>query len=283
VLWRTGPTGHEVCVIHRPRYDDWSLPKGKLKAGEHPLAAAVREVREETGVRGIPLRFLRQVSYRLADGTPKSVDHWSLRAAETDTAGPDGEADAVEWLPVDVAARRLSYPRDREVLDDYAGQPVDCAVVLVRHASAGERDTWPGPDEARPLDPPGERQANALAGLLALFRPVRLLAAAPVRCVRTLAPLAELADLPVEVDSAFDESADPGDREAVAVRAADRLRELAGDGEPVVVCSQGKVIPPLLAVLAGGDPAGYRTPKGDGWVLPFTGVRLVAAQRLALE
>ena len=86
VVWRTGPDGAgvQICLVHRPRYDDWSLPKGKLEKGEHPLAAAVREVGEETGVRAVPQVRLPGVNYALRDGTPKTVDYWSMRCESVD-------------------------------------------------------------------------------------------------------------------------------------------------------------------------------------------------------
>ncbi len=282
VLWRPGAAGPQVCLVHRPRYDDWSLPKGKLHRGELPLAAAVREVHEETGVRGTPQLRLPSAAYRLPDGARKTVEYWAMRAADGPADAHDDEADEVAWLAVEEAAERVSYPHDRAVLGLFAANPVSVAIALVRHGHAGKRDTWSGPDDARPLDAEGVAEGRALACVLPLFRPERLLAATPRRCVQTLDATAAELDLPVEADSAFDEPR-PGqttkDRGAVA---AARLRALAAAGRPVVVCSQGKVIPRALALLAGDeDRSGYRTPKGAAWLLSFHGDRLVALDRLA--
>lgn len=269
-------------MVHRPRYDDWSLPKGKLDAGEHPLAAAVREVREETGVLGAPRRRLPSAVYRLPDGSGKVVDYWVLRATDEPPEPHDDEADEVVWLPADTAAERMSYPHDRTDLSLFALAPTTAAIVLVRHGRAGRRDTWSGPDDARPLDALGEAQARALGPLVALFRPERLFAAPARRCVQTLTPLAEQADLPIEADSAFAEPR-PGEQRAERAEvAAQRLRALAEMSECVVVCSQGKVIPEALAILA-GDAArhAYQTPKGGAWVLSFAGDRLIGLDRLS--
>lgn len=275
MLWRPGAL---VCLVHRPRYDDWSLPKGKLKRGEHPLAAAVREVAEETGVRGIPQQRLPTVRYRLSDGTCKTVHYWSVKATDESPAKTDDEVDEVAWLPVDEAVARLSYRADAEVLR--AWWPASYALPIVRHATAGKRDAHWGDDDARPLDAEGRAQAATLTPLLALFRPERLLAAAPRRCRQTLAHLADLLDLPIEVNSRFDEPR-PGQTcdERAAVAAA-RVLELVDAGVPVVVCSQGKVIPQMLARLAGGTRHDYRTPKGAGWVLTFVDRRLTAVDPL---
>ncbi|GAA3726516.1 hypothetical protein GCM10022225_04560 [Plantactinospora mayteni] len=345
VVWRHSPDGILVCLVHRPRYDDWSLPKGKLDPGEHPLTAAVREVAEEADVRGVPEVRLPPVHYRMRDGTPKTVEFWSMRAAGSGGFQPETEVDTVRWLPLPEAARLVSYPHDVRVLEDFAAlPPVSVVVGLVRHAPAGKRGTWSGPDTARPLDTAGLAQSRELAGLLALLHPVRLRSAAALRCVQTLRPLAELLDLPIEVDSGYDEPKPGQDPEENALAAAGALLELARGGEPAAVCSQGKVIPQALVRLAAasaawtdpaaptgpvgstggpidsagslgstgdsvgstgdsvgsaGDSVGstgslgsagpvalpgsgqdFRTRKGTGWLLAFSGDRLVGASRL---
>ena len=118
VLWRRPPAsagGVELCLVHRPRYDDWSFPKGKLKHGESPREAAVREVLEETGHHCVPGPVLPMVRY-VANGRPKEVTYWSAEAT-TGSFAPNHEVDAVVWLPPAAARARLTQPRDREVLD----------------------------------------------------------------------------------------------------------------------------------------------------------------------
>lgn len=116
VLWRRAPAGGlEICLVHRPKYDDWSHPKGKLKPGEDPLAAALREVQEETGHDCAPGARLPTVRYR-ANGRPKEVSYWAAEA----TAGeftPNSEVDRVLWLPLTAARARLTQQRDRELVD----------------------------------------------------------------------------------------------------------------------------------------------------------------------
>ncbi|MGW5672231.1 NUDIX domain-containing protein [Micromonospora sp. NPDC003776] len=279
VAWRPGATGVEVCLVHRPRYGDWSLPKGKLDAGEHPLRAAVREIAEETDARAVPQVRLPTVHYR-SEGRPKAVDYWSMRAVAAGGFQPDTEVDEVRWLPVDAAVRLVSYPHDAEVLAAFAAlPPVTGVVLLVRHAHAGKRGTWTGPDTGRPLDAQGWAQAQALAALVALIRPVRLLSASARRCVQTLDPAAALLDLPIEVVGDFDEPRPGQQPEECALAGAARLAELGAAGEPVAVCSQGKVIPGMLERLTGRTDD-FVTAKGGGWLLAFTGDRLLAADRL---
>jgi 8-oxo-dGTP diphosphatase len=290
VVWRRSASGPEICLVHRPRYDDWSLPKGKLDAGEHPLAAAVREVEEETAVRAAPQVRLSPVHYQTRDGLPKVVDYWSMRLVEAGEFQPNSEVDEVRWLTPPAATDLASYRHDTEVLAEFAALPVVAGMVLlIRHGYAGERDGWSAPDSARPLDGTGQRQAAALASLLALFQPTRLVSASPRRCLQTLAPLAAALDLPVEVEPVFDES----EHEKAPTAAATRVGQLAAGSAVTVVCSQGQVIKQTMPLLA-GEPGGlaqiplagrgtamdYATPKSTGWVLPYAGGRLLAVDRL---
>ncbi|WP_433688474.1 NUDIX hydrolase [Micromonospora carbonacea] len=278
VAWRQADDGVLVCLVHRPRYGDWSLPKGKLEPGEHPLLAAVREVAEEADVRAVPQVRLPTVRYR-SEGRPKVVDYWSMRAVDAGGFQPDTEVDGIRWLPVGEAVRLVSYPHDAEVLTAFAAlPPVTATVALVRHAQAGRRGTWSGPDSARPLDETGRAQAHALAPLVALVRPTRLLSASARRCVQTLDPAAALLDLPVEVTGDLDEPRPGQDPHERALAAAACLAELAAAGGAAGACSQGRVMPGALERLA-GRASDFTTEKGGGWLLAFAADRLLAADR----
>ncbi|RPK94491.1 MULTISPECIES: NUDIX hydrolase [Streptomyces] len=116
VLWRRAPDGNgvEVCLVHRPRYDDWSFPKGKLKRGEEPLAAAVREVLEETGHHCAPGERLPTSRYAV-DGRPKEVAYWAAEATGGSFTAND-EVDRILWLAPGAARARLTRPRDVQQL-----------------------------------------------------------------------------------------------------------------------------------------------------------------------
>src|ERR1019366_6104150 len=125
VLWRPGARCAEIALVHRSRYGDWTLPKGKCEPGEHVLETAVREVAEETGVAVVLGRRLRSTRYQRGE-RPKVVDYWAARpAAAGPQAGfvPNREVDLLEWLPVPEARARLSYEPDADVLDDFASRP----------------------------------------------------------------------------------------------------------------------------------------------------------------
>jgi 8-oxo-(d)GTP phosphatase len=286
VLWRPapGPAGEvEVCLVHRPAYDDWSLPKGKLHRDEHPLVAAVREVREETGFGALPQLRLAPVEYGLPDGRHKTVDFWLMRAADAPPAEvlDPTEVDGSAWLAPEAAVSRLSYSDDRRLVKRVGGlPPITAITALVRHAHAGERKKWNGNDALRPIDPEGLAEAERLAVVLALFEPRRLVAATPLRCKQTLEPLAARVDLPIVLDSAFAEPPDTEEIPAKVKVAAARLAELR-DGGTAVICSQGKVMPPLLALLADEpEPEPYKTPKGGGWVISWSGDAVAGLSRL---
>jgi 8-oxo-dGTP pyrophosphatase MutT (NUDIX family) len=118
VVWRRSPAGEvEVLLVHRPRYDDWTLPKGKLGTGEDHATAAVREVVEETGLRCTLGRELPSAAYVDRKGRPKEVRYWAMTPAASGQFTPNDEVDEVRWLAVDEAASLLTYPRDRPVLD----------------------------------------------------------------------------------------------------------------------------------------------------------------------
>ncbi|GAA1835269.1 NUDIX hydrolase [Luedemannella flava] len=266
-----------VALVHRPRYDDWTLPKGKARRGEAPVVTAWREVWEETGVRPLVRTRLTTVTYpvAVAGGTAdKTVDYWTMTAGTDTGFRPGDEIDDVAWLDPTQAHDRLTYPHDIEVLAAYQSRPALTGLaVLVRHASAGKRGQFAGPDAARPLDRAGQNRAVGLVQPLTCFGPRRIISAAPRRCVQTMAPMASTLDLPIEVETAFDEAGDPA-------AAARRTRALAGGAGSIVVCSQGGLMPTLLAELTGGRADDFTTPKGAGWVVGFAADGAVVADRL---
>jgi 8-oxo-(d)GTP phosphatase len=285
VLWRDA--GHEVrvAVVHRPRYDDWSLPKGKLDPGETVPATAVREVAEETGFACTLGRRLSTVRYPVT-GAVKSVVYFSAAAGDG-AFRRNEEVDELRWLAPAEAERLVSYEADVDVLRAFTRLPASLStVLLVRHAKAGKRAEWTGEDDLRPLSPAGHRQAEALRKLAPLFGVDRVFSAPPARCVQTVEGVAADLGVPVTPVPSLSEH---GYWEDPARGLAEFPVILAAGGTPVVA-SQGGVIPDVVAALAAasgvtpatdGDGA-LPAKKGSVWVLSFRpstgdGVAVLAA------
>lgn len=289
VVWRhaagnDGEASVEVAVIHRPRYDDWTLPKGKLATGESDLEGAVREVLEETGFHvrvGRPLGETRYEKESTAGTRPKVVRWWSMQAEEG-SFSPTREVDDLRWLSLAHASDRLSRETDRDVLERFArGTKPTRTILLVRHAAAGTRSAWRGDDRDRPLDECGVAQADELIRIIAHFEIGSVISADYRRCRETVAPLAEVFGLAVTLDPLLSEVGYPGrEQEAVSL-----LRRQGDADHDAVVCSQGDVIADLLARLAGADGYPLESPirnrKGSTWALSIDADgRLVAADYL---
>ena len=280
VLWRSNgdSAAPEVAVIHRPRYDDWSLPKGKVDPGETEPVTAVREVHEETGYTSRLGRRLAAVSYPVEQGM-KKVRFWAARSIDGDFT-PNAEVDELMWLPVPAALKRLGYPHDRKVLRRFTKKPVDTQTVLiVRHGTAGSKSRYKGDDKQRPLDKHGRAQAESLVGQLLAFGATEVHAADRLRCHQTAEPLAEELGVTIQNEPALTEEAYSDDRK----RARQRVLEIAAGGGTPVICTQGKVIPDLIAWWCERDgvrPDKSRNRKGSTWVLSLSDGRLVAADHI---
>ena len=257
VAWRPGPDGEpEVLIVHRKRYDDWSLPKGKTEPGEPLPVTAVREVLEEGGASLALGRRLVSVRYNVG-GRPKRVHYWAARALSVDErAVPNSEVDEVAWVPASRAVERVSYTHDHGVLADFAARPPRTVpLILLRHSKAVPKNGWKGADAARPLDDSGRSDAKALADLLACFAPrPRLISSTAARCTETLRPLSQLIGEQVrEEPSLFirDQSSPTSAADSVAAL----VREAVASAEPTVICAHRENLPLLraaaLAALAG--------------------------------
>jgi 8-oxo-(d)GTP phosphatase len=271
VVWRYEQGRMEVALVHRPRYDDWSLPKGKLHGGETELAAAVREVGEELGSRVAVSRFLRHVHYDVGSAR-KRAGYWVMHHLDG-RFEPNDEVDAVEWLAPRAARERMTHSIERRVMADFAAVPVpDAVVVLVRHAKAGKRSQWRGPDDERPLDAAGRAQAHGLIAFGAAFGVNRVVSAEPLRCIQTVQPFADAAGLDVQVDPAFGDDV----FSATPLVTETALYALAKPGEVTLVCSQGDTIPPLVERVGRGLRS-TDTRKGAAWVLSVVDGTIVSA------
>jgi len=270
--------GREVLLVHRPKYDDWSFPKGKLDRGEAVPAAAVREVQEETGLRvrlGVPLSAQR---YPLSPSRSKTVHYWVGRCVgddDVDRFAPNAEVDEVRWVPADEAAGLLTYEHDVTTLQEARQvRRRTHAVLVLRHGAARSRRTWHDDDRQRPLLKKGRHQADALVPLLAAYGVTRLVSSSSVRCLETVTPYAETSGLPLEATRRLSEE----DATPQAVRRI--VADLLEDDTDAVLCTHRPVLSEVFAAL-GLDNPGLRT--GEMLVLHVRKGEVRATERHAVR
>ncbi|GAB2779225.1 NUDIX hydrolase [Nocardioides salsibiostraticola] len=243
-----------VLLVHRPKYDDWSFPKGKVDPGEHPTTAAVREVAEETGVDvrlGVPLDSQR---YALnSQVAMKKVHYWVGRVVGDDDVSsyvPNDEIDQVEWVEYDDALARLTYSRDVETLTQaHERRHKTRALVVLRHAHAQSRKTWTGEDLKRPLEKVGEAVAEALVPVLAAYDVRRVVSSGATRCVQTVRPFTEVWGHKLHTTRRLTEE------RATPARVAAVIEELAESPHGSVLCTHRPVLPLVFDHLGLKDPS----------------------------
>ncbi len=254
-------------VVHRPAYDDWSLPKGKLDPGEDWYHAAIREVHEETGVSARLGFELASTHYADRHGRPKRVRWWTMPVVAEEPRAPDDEVDERRWVNASEVGSMLTYGTDRDLVHEALAGTDHATVLVVRHAHAGDRPGWDaGDDGLRPLSEFGRGQASALVTQLAPWQVTRLVSSPLMRCVQTLEPMAAALDLPIETDVRLAEGASRQDTASV----------LAESMPGTVLCSHGDVIGDLVEGLAERGVVKrdrQEWEKGSTWALRLDGRR----------
>jgi len=240
-----------VLVVHRPHRADWSLPKGKLEAGENHDVAAVREVLEETGVRCALGPFLGTREY-LVDGKPKRVHYWRATVVERSTHEADAEVDDVRWIAADEVDELLTYQDDRELVALALTYPDTHALIVLRHAEAMKRVAWQGSgdpraddDSARPLNPVGDQQAQALANILRCYAPSSIVSSDARRCQSTVTPFANVANLEIADRHTLSEEGFRSDPDATYATVQELLQR---DGS-AIWCTHRPVLPAVTRAL----------------------------------
>lgn len=253
----------QFLLIHRSRYDDWSLPKGKRDGGESFEACAEREVREETGSRIKVQDPIGTISYVTPAGNHKRVRYWLMEHLDGKFKR-NSEVDKIKWAGPKKARAMMSYARDRAVLDravQMVKRPRSGRIYLVRHGLAGYRKQWKGNDRKRPLSGRGTTQAKAIAERLTAVPVFRVLTSRYTRCRETVQPLADALGLDAERADALEEGA--SHREMTEL--VKSLRSATA-----VLCSHGDVIEGYITHLVSegvriDGPLKWR--KGSIWVL----------------
>ena len=239
-------SGGEVLLVHRPKYDDWAFPKGKLDPGEHVTAAAVREVAEETGLDirlGPPLTAQR---YRVANRM-KTVDYWVGRVLGDDDVSrfvPNEEVDRVRWVSLERALDKLTYRYDRQTLrESLLVRKKTRALVVLRHAKSRSRRAWRRDDRLRPLLQAGTWQAERVVPVLAAYDVTWLASSSSARCVQTLTPYADVTGLKLREHDGLSEE------DASTKLVKDIVDELRHAKESSVLCTHRPVLPEVFDAL----------------------------------
>lgn len=284
VPWRETVLGLEVLLVHRPRYDDWSWPKGKAEPGEAAPETAARELREETGL-DLPLgRPLPPRDYVIGSGDAKHVDYWAAEWRDGQAVRPEDlkEIDRAEWLVPDEALARLSYERDRDLLQDFLALGADRrtrALVVVRHAKSVSRSSWgERPDWDRPLSDRGRKQAKALVRLLAAWGPGQIVTSPSVRCKATVEPLAQATGTPLTEDKWLSEEGFEEDPQRARDAVLRAIAEAASGAGPLVLCTHRPLFPAVMAALSDHLAEG-----GGAVTLPDGDPYLTKAQALVVH
>jgi 8-oxo-(d)GTP phosphatase len=270
VLWRGEHGDPEVALVHRPKYDDWSLPKGKAKPGEHLLVTALREVAEETGYSPRLGPHLVTLKYRVTSGghsSNKVVAYWSMRCAGG-SFRVNSEVDRLQWLPPEKARRRLTSKSDHAVLDAFKSAHRDTEpLLLLRHGATVAPRQLKERVEGQMLNRSGRNQAESLVPILESLGVTRLLSADLPACADMLAPFAAATGLTVRREAQLTRAGFLGNEMDVA----NLVRRDAAAGEALVVCGGKTVIAGLLNAL--GHDSSVRPPretsvrKGGWWLL----------------
>ncbi|WP_193614738.1 NUDIX hydrolase [Nocardioides lijunqiniae] len=266
--------GKRVLLVHRPKYDDWSFPKGKLDRGEHRTSAAVREVAEETGLHvrlGVPLASQR---YRLTTGRMKTVHYWTGRpVGEDDVSGylPNAEIDEVAWVEAEDAFTRLTYDYDRDTLREaLQARRRTRTLIVLRHGKARSRKAWRGDDRERPLLQAGRAQAERLVPVLAAYGVTRVVTSGSARCVETVAPYAGTTGWDLEREDRLSEEG------ATSKRVRRVVEGVLDDGRDTLLCTHRPVLPQVVDALGLEDP---HLELGELLVVHLRKGRVVATER----
>lgn len=284
LLWRESLDRKvEIALIHRPRYDDWSLPKGKIESGESAIQCAYREVLEETGIIGSFTRSLGSVEY-LENGEPKRVLFWAAQCSpEQNHFIPNDEVDQISWHPIEVAIKNATHDSDRKIIEDFAREEHHTdTLIILRHTKALERGDWDDADSNRTLSEIGFDQAQYLVNHLKPFAIDEVYTSDYTRCVQTVTPLAHSRGLPItQVPSLNEETFENDPSRSVSF--ANALKQ---DEKNILICSHNPVIPTMLRGVLNTKLKNkdlIKLEPGDAWIVHRVRGEIVGLDYLSIS
>ncbi len=274
VLYRDGypDSGPEFLLVHRNRYHDWSLPKGKLDRRETYEEAALREIREETGIKCDQGEYLGAITYETQRSRLKVVKYW-LAKAKKGRFTPNKEVDKIEWVGLHGAMALLTYNRDARLVErahSILTNNESTRLYVVRHGNAGVRGKSKGPDSERRLTEKGRQQSLGVAEILARHPITGIYSSGAVRCLETVVPVADKIGVDVKVAKRL--------KEFTELKKIRKFISSLGTGS-FVICSHRDWIAPLIKDL---DSRGVRLrgtrkwPRSSIWILDMVDGKVVS-------
>lgn len=268
LLWRENNDRNlEIALVHRPKYGDWTLPKGKLEDDETALQCAYRELLEETGIKASFTRQLGTVQYE-ENGAQKRVIFWAAQCAlDQSTFLPNDEVDQLRWLSPDEAIAQATYQSDIEMIDTFMAQERHTdTLIILRHTKALERGDWDEADSERTLSETGFDQAQMLIKHLAAFAIEEIYTSDYIRCVQTVTPLAHARGLTINQVPSLNEATFEED----PLRSISFANALKQDEKNILICSHNPVIPTMLRGILNTKLKNrdlIKLEPGDAWIV----------------
>jgi len=280
VVWRKNKDKKiEIAIIHRPKYNDWSFPKGKVELGESLISCAHREIMEETNIKTQLGVYLGQVEYKTVDGQ-KQVSYWSAKVLDEAPFQPNSEVDEIQWVPSNKVKELLTLKSDKNILEQFL--KIECDTkpfILLRHAKAITREEWQGEDDDRPLDAVGQNQARRLLAIYQVFNLEEIHTSDAVRCYDTVDQIARGLKIKLEVSGKLSESAFKKDRE----KAFEYAKELIKEDVNILLCSHNPILPKMLNKLTKKSEVDAYEGKllpADAWVIHRVGKEIIQIDRI---
>jgi len=255
LCWREVDGQLLIAIIHRKRYGDWSWPKGKVDPGESLPQAAVREIREETGLKVKLGVHLGTQNYMLQNGAAKEVHYWAAKVSDKalgeSTFKPDEEVERIEWKTPEEIDDLLSYEQDKEFLVKLVDLHSKALLqtkpfILLRHAKATPRGQWPKDEAHRPLLPLGEEQAKAIVPILAAYGIKKVVSSPWARCANTVMPYVRKKGLKLIERGQLTEFGNANGPQ----RTAKTVEKLLATGSAAVLCSHRPALPTILDTIS---------------------------------
>lgn len=277
VLWRRlSDELLQVALAHRPRYDDWSFPKGKVEVGESEISAAHRETLEETGYSALFGPELCTIDYLVGE-SKKTVRYWAAQAiGEPELVSDISEVDQIIWLTIADAYEKLTRKGDKLVLKNFEAFGADTIpLILLRHGKAVAREEWDGDDGDRPLAQVGQIQSIRMLAKYLPFAINEIHTSDAVRCYETVSPMARSLKLEMYYWSELSEYAFEKDKKA----AINVIEDIIESQARALVCGHNPVLPGIVKKFIGKKTfkeLEHGLMPGEAWILHHKDGEIVA-------